>query len=461
MRIGSWLRLGSLLLVTGVLMAALTLPAAATDTKCPRLWNAIEIVSVTAVEPVAVWHADDLLSYGDGRVDDPIPVGELDIVFTPLVRRDFDGYRVTATPSDDDPGTSEALEIDAQSLLVSHAQAQAAVRMNLEPGTKYYIEVVAVNLGLGDTAYILSEAQGNQDDMAATTWLSPPFLGAYTDMYRHKNTAALAPSPTYRMDLPNTANAAEHQGTHFLVYKLDQELHSFRWLNPEVFGPYDHVWKEVRKKGADILCTDSDGVVDECPTADTDRRKKWDINTYRVQVARVGGGVEYQQDLGILSLPDEIAFGVPIDHYYYEAFFHLDPGAYDFSVQAGRKDGTVFRAMSGKAVVRFDITADYLRYNQSIDEWVDIIHEIAVNMKEDEDRDRWFNQSRWNHYGDYISKDTSDTSDLYLVAVLLAFSTNPYLIEVADAADAIGRQINRDVKSRAIRFIAHLNNIYD
>ena len=27
---------------------------------------------MTAVEPVAVWHADDLLSYGDGRVDDPI-----------------------------------------------------------------------------------------------------------------------------------------------------------------------------------------------------------------------------------------------------------------------------------------------------------------------------------------------------------------------------------------------------
>ena len=36
MRIGSWLRLGSLLLVTGVLMAALTLPAVATDIQCPR-----------------------------------------------------------------------------------------------------------------------------------------------------------------------------------------------------------------------------------------------------------------------------------------------------------------------------------------------------------------------------------------------------------------------------------------
>ena len=33
------------------------------------------------------------------------------------------------------------------------------------------------------------------------------------------------------------------RGVHFLVYKANQELHTLRWLNPEVFGPFDHKWK--------------------------------------------------------------------------------------------------------------------------------------------------------------------------------------------------------------------------
>ena len=53
-------------------------------------------------------------------------------------------------------------------------------------------------------------------------------------------------------------------GVHYLVYKQDQELHTLSWLNPEIFGPFDHTWEVSGSatedaKGADILCTDEDG----------------------------------------------------------------------------------------------------------------------------------------------------------------------------------------------------------
>ena len=58
------------------------------------------------------------------------------------------------------------------------------------------------------------------------------------------------------------------RGTHYLVYKENQEQHTLRWLNPEVFGPFDHVWKDKTRAdaaGADLLCTDEDGdLVEDC-----------------------------------------------------------------------------------------------------------------------------------------------------------------------------------------------------
>ena len=464
----AWRR-GGLLLVAGWLLAIMTGPGMADDRQCPTLWQAIPIVSVTPVMPVITWHAHDLLSYGDGRTDNPVSVGELDVVFTPLARTDFSGYRVTATPSEDDPGTSAALGIEAETRYVSHADAYQAVRLNLEPGTKYYIEVVAVNPGLGDTWYLLSEAQGNQDNLMAVTYLSPPFPGAHSDIYIDAVTNA--PSNLADMDLPAPGNA--HQGTHFLVYQLDEELHSFRWLNPEIFGPFDHVWQSFQAdgdhyydqdfarrlldrdnapgtpaKGADILCTDNEGVVDACPAGGQARRKQWDLNTYRVQVARVGGQVEYQQDVSVLSsrlpLKEEQAI-IGSMHYYYEVFFHLDPGVYDFTVQAGRKDGNTFRAMSGKAVVRFDIPGDYRQYNQSIHEWIAIVDEVARGIDEDSDRPRWFAADNpWNYYypGPWIKA---------IDGQWVIDTDNPF-----QAWSTFAPHLYRTTK-----IIAHLNNIYD
>ena len=54
--------------------------------------------------------------------------------------------------------------------------------------------------------------------------------------------------------MPTPGN--DHQGTHFLVYQLDEELHSFRWLNPEVFGSCNHVWQACQVDGTQTVHPD-------------------------------------------------------------------------------------------------------------------------------------------------------------------------------------------------------------
>ncbi len=384
------IRLGSLLVVVFMLVTALTIPAGAKDVKCPHLWDKIVIENIQGVEPVKVWDAGDLLSYGDGKDSTKTPVGELDVKFRPLARMDFDGYRITATPSEDDPGTSKELGVKAMTHYVSHAAAQDTVRLNLEPGTKYYLEVVAVNDGLGDTEYVLSKAQGTQDNNAGVTWLSPPFLGRYTNQ-RDTSLAATGDSKLYLPDTADRDGVKTHRGTHFLVYLQDQDLHLFNWLNPSWFGPFDHEWKRSKegKEGADILCMEDDGSVGRCPKDAKDRG----ITHYRVQISDIETGmVEYQQNV-------ELAH---VNSYNYGAYFNLADGTYDFSVHAGRLDGTTWRPMSGKAVVRFDVTDDYLKYNQSFGEWVEIMGEIQDGLTNEDDYEAWFDDSPWRYYQDRI-----------------------------------------------------------
>ncbi len=471
-------RLGSLVLVAALLIAAMTAPAMAGDTKCPKLWSAIEITSVEAVEPVAVWDASDLLAYGDGSVK--TSVGELKVSFDPLpemMTRFFSGYRITATPSDNDPGTSKELGVKSVTKYVNHAEAKdmamSGIRMNLEPGTKYYIEVVAVNAGLGNNYYILSEAQGSQDDESAITLLSPPFLGAYNhDGMMFGDSEAIGGVDHYGTgDLWDTLKlpvpgreGADHRGTHFLVHQVDNNLHGFRWLNPAVFGPYDHVWKsadDIGKKGADILCMDKDGAVSACGTTADRGKGKWDITKYRVEITNVKtGNVEYRQDVSLLGaaanmgpvvLTDQVATGTPDDparndrsgvNYYYEAFFNLADGEYDFSVQAGRIDDGEWRQMSGKAVVRFSIPGDYRKYNQNWEQWNDIVDEVAKGIDEESDRDRWFG-SIWNIHNDIIKDKKGATGG--------ATGESNQNAAIAGSKDV----------SRAVLLIANLNNIYD
>ncbi len=138
--------------------------------------------------------------------------------------------------------------------------------LDLQPGTNYDIDVVAFFYSVQT-----SPNQSNQDSLGATTFLSPPFLGGGV-REGAMNLSPLAPSD---------------RGVHYLVYRSNQELHTLRWLNPQVFGPFDHKWKKLAEEGADILCTDKDGdLQDDC--ADNDGVG---ITHYRVTVTDDDGTI--------------------------------------------------------------------------------------------------------------------------------------------------------------------------
>ena len=147
-------RLGTLTLLALTLMVAMALPSAAAD-KCnsSQMLNIVEIVSVAAKEAPASWSAQDLIDFDyDGDIEN----GLLEVSFKDIPTDfDFDGYMIKAVPGDDDPGDSNRLlddrdddgEYTSPSLIARPAVVGSTITevLNLEPGTKYYVTVYAVN----------------------------------------------------------------------------------------------------------------------------------------------------------------------------------------------------------------------------------------------------------------------------------------------------------------------------
>ena len=82
-------------------------------------------------------------------------------------------------PGDDDPGDSDELGVEdyeSSELIARPAVVGSTITevLNLEPGTKYYVNVYAVN----HNTVQISPNQRDQDSSSATTLLSAPFLGA-------------------------------------------------------------------------------------------------------------------------------------------------------------------------------------------------------------------------------------------------------------------------------------------
>lgn len=407
-------RLGALALVAVLLIAAMTAPAAAASYKTCRtsqMLNTVEIVSVDALPSPAEWDAAKLLHFGDGKKG-TYSVGMLEVKFkdinTPF---EFDGYQVTASPSErsgssDNPGTSKALGVQEVEVLVdrpSSVGGEVRVQLNLEPGTKYYITVVALN---HNTVFI-SREQLNQDQTSATTLLSPPFLGGYDNRSDNLN-----------------LNNDQFRGAHYLVYKGDVELHSFRWLNPAVFGPYDHEWKvgEVAQEGADILCFNGDEVT-RCGSA-SDNTAEYGITHYRLQVKDVDtGAVEYEERLEKLDIPaeyldlgDDLGMtpdGTVVANLYYESNFNLADGEYDFTVEAGRYEDRKFEPLSDKAIVRISIPSAYKVFDQTLPQFQDLVKDIVNGIeKYEDDIEVWVGKgdspsddALWNHRGHQIAED--------------------------------------------------------
>ena len=138
----------------------------------------VEIVSVAAKEAPASWSAQDLVNFDyDGDIEN----GLLEVSFKDIPTDfDFDGYIIKAVPGDDDPGNSYKFVGEegytSPSLIARPSVVGSTVTeiLNLEPGTKYYVTIYAVN----HNTVQISPPQRPQDSSSATTLLSAPFLGA-------------------------------------------------------------------------------------------------------------------------------------------------------------------------------------------------------------------------------------------------------------------------------------------
>ena len=372
--IRSLFRLGALAMVAGLLVVALTVPAAAADQTCDEenMLDEVVILSVTPIESAFTWDRGDLLSYGDGDAG-TYPTGQLEVQFNDInTAFPITHYDVIATPSDD-PGVSDQLGIDEVVTSVNRPSDVGSVvtaTLDLQPGTNYDIDVVANFYSVQ-----ISENQSNQDSLGATTFLSPPFLGGGVGV------DIMTVSPESPSD----------RGTHYLVYKEDQELHTLRWLNPEVFGPFDHVWDvpgPADAAGADILCTDEDGdLVEDCYDGATN---VVGITHYRVTVTDEDGTNQYNEAIEVYDgrVP-------PV----YEATFPMNDGTYTFAVDAGYVDGNRFYALSDKAQFEFDIPDDYRTYQQGQVSVLALLDDILGKVDGEGDDFDAFYDSDWDYDG--------------------------------------------------------------
>ena len=177
-------RLGTLTLLALTLTVALVVPSAADSHVCSssQMLEEVEIVSVEAKQARVVWGTQDLVNF---KNDLGIENGLLEVKFKDLTDTggldNFDGYIIEAVPGDDDPGDSNRLEVKpykSETLIPRPLIVGSTITepLDLEPGTKYYVTVYAVN----HNTVQISPSQRAQDsnNSRATTFLSAPFPGA-------------------------------------------------------------------------------------------------------------------------------------------------------------------------------------------------------------------------------------------------------------------------------------------
>jgi hypothetical protein len=427
--IRSLFRLGALAMVAALLVVALTVPATAADQTCDEknMLAEVDIISVTPLESVFTWEADDLLSYGDGDAG-AYPVGQLEVMFSDInTLFNITHYDVIATPSDD-PGTSDALGVDEVVTSVNRPReigSAVTATLDLEPGTNYDIDVIAYFYSVQ-----VSPNQSNQDSLGGTTFLSPPFLGG-----------GIAGDHM-------TEESPSDQGVHYLVYKADGQLHTFSWLNPAIYGPFDHTWKDPNKKGADILCTNDDGdLEDDCKADDVEG-----VSHFRVEVTDEDGTTEFSHEVAMSPSAG--------DTYSYE--FNLNDGTYTFAVDAGYVDGGKFYALSDRAQVTFNIPRDYTRYNQTassgegdtfrLGELEALINDILETVNGEEDDFDAFYDSDWNFAGLNENKIVVAQRD----AVTADPDATPPVVGVTEITEA-----QAAMRSRQNALAVYLNNLYN
>lgn len=428
-------RLGTLTLLALTLMVAMALPSAAADVCSPsQMLDEVEIVSVAAKAAPSTWSAQDLVDFDyDGDIEN----GLLEVSFKDIPTDfDFDGYVIEAVPGDDDPGTSDALGVPdykSSSLIARPAVVGSTITevLNLEPGTKYYVTIYAVN----HNTVQISPDQRAQDSSSATTLLSAPFLGGlewglvqYTPL---DTTATPNTPPIYggagtncATETAGTAGTAdsgcqygwrsigladpEFEGTHFSFYTAEDEAgqHYFRWLNPAMYGPFDHVMNLTDDgEQADMLSLDEDGDVEDLCTdigGDCGHThylfKAVDENGRTIASQRVETGGNFEE------ASDEFKGD------YYQVVYSSESGDVTLSVALGRMVGGKFKAMSDTASVMFEAPDDLKALDQTFNEYQDAVYEIVADYDENDDAVRWLGE---DNTGDDRSIWNADTESSF------------------------------------------------
>ncbi len=413
-------RLGTLTLLALTLMVAMALPSAAADTCSPsQMLDEVEIVSVAAKAAPASWSAQDLIDFDyDGDIEN----GLLEVSFKDIPTDfDFDGYIIEAVPGDDDPGDSNELGVSnyrSPSLIARPAVVGSAITevLNLEPGTKYYVTVYAVN----HNTVQISPDQRAQDSSSATTLLSAPFLGGLewalvtaTPASADGTTTAASYSgeagacTVVTPGTPATADSAcqfgwrsigladpDFEGTHFSFYTADNEAgqHSFRWLNPTKYGPFDHVTdlKAPDDDGqADMLSLDEDGDVEDHCT-DIDIGGDCGHTHYQFKAVDEDGRTVASEEVETGGNFLEASDAFKGD--YYQVVYSSESGDITLSVSLGRMVGGKYKAMSDTASVMFEAPDDLEALDQTFAEYQNEVHDIISDYNNNEDAERWLGE---------------------------------------------------------------------
>ena len=437
-------RLGTLALLALTLMVAMALPASAAD-ECSssQMLDEVEIVSVMAKEAPAVWSAQDLVNFDyDGDIEN----GLLEVSFKDIATDfDFDGYIIEAVPGDDDPGDSAergAKAYKSDSLIARPAVIGDTITkvLNLEPGTKYYVTVYAVN----HNTVQISPDQRAQDSSSATTLLSAPFLGALEWELAVGNTTGTGDAAVFTPTAPTGAATDytsctpasttcgyawwyvnleddDYKGAHFSLYGAVGEAgqHYFRWLNPATFGPFDHILdKSADKKQADMLSLDKDGdVEDHC--ADDDINGDCGHTHYQFKAVNDSGNTVASE---LVETNGEF---LKADDDFFQTVFTAKSGDLTLSVSLGRMVGGKYKAMSDTASVMFEAPDDLRAFDQTYAEYEEVITDITDGVDDTDDIDRYrdsvFAALSGHDEGELLKNDDSvkaATDDLKMLAYL-------------------------------------------
>jgi len=246
------------------------------------------------------------------------------------------------------------------------------------------------------------------------------------------------------------------EGTHFSFFTAENELgqHYFRWLNPEKYGPFDHVMNLTDdKEQADMLSLDEEGNVEDLCTdigGDCGHThylfKAVDENGRTIASQRVetGGDFKYMSD--------------EFKGDYYQVVYSSESGDVTLSVALGRMIGGKFKAMSDTASVMFEAPDDLQALDQTFDEYQKMIYDIVGDYDENDDAVRWLGE---DNTGDDRSIWNKNSESSFADAFYGADEEVGGVYDLGDD-DAVGgtgadADVDNSDKNQGI-VVAHLNN---